>query len=175
LRDYVPLNPDPETGTLDPENPGQRLRSETACGLTWEGRDFPADLFADWIEPREARVEGVYSRSWFDGRPALMRRDWGQGRVYTLGTFPGEAFYELFLARRMEDAGCARIWPDPLPAAVEVAERRAPDGRRLVFLLNTGAESHRLTPPGPGHDLWQDERVDGPFELGSWGVRILRF
>jgi beta-galactosidase len=175
LRDYVPLDADSQAGAIDPENPGQRMRSDSACGLTWGGQEFSADLYADLIDPVDTQVEAVFTRSWFSGRPAVTRRDAGRGRVYYVATFPGESFYDSFGGALLAESGSSRIWPDPLPAAVEVAERRAPDGRRLVFLLNAGGEPHRLMAPCSTHDLWQDERIDGAFTLAPLGVRILRF
>jgi len=57
---------------------------------------------------------------------------------------------------------------------VEVTERSALDGRRLIFLMNASAEPQRVTLDAPMEDVWSGERVAGTAELGPHGVRVLR-
>jgi beta-galactosidase len=59
---------------------------------------------------------------------------------------------------------------------VETAVRVAPDGARLLFVLNHRAEAVDLTAHTGGVDLLSGEKVEAgqPIRLGPYGVMVLR-
>ncbi|OGV74723.1 MAG: hypothetical protein A3K19_32965 [Lentisphaerae bacterium RIFOXYB12_FULL_65_16] len=91
-----------------------------------------------------------------------------------MAAFAEERFYHDFLGARLGAVGASRILDTTVPETVEVVERRAPDGRRLVFLLNCSGNSVAVPLPRPYEDVWHNETVRSEVRLKPWGVRVLR-
>lgn len=91
--------------------------------------------------------------------------------ILTVGVFswsltqPAEDTYDFTVLDRVLDR-----------AAVETATRVAPDGTRLLFLLNHAAEPAHLTAHTTATDLLTGKHTerDEPFTLGPLGVAVLR-
>ena len=93
--------------------------------------------------------------------------------MLTVTTFAEEAFYRDLFAALCADAGVQPILAGPVPPAVEVTERTAPDGRRLIFILSASRESQVVPLERPMRDVWSGEMHTGRVELAPFGVCVL--
>jgi len=67
----------------------------------------------------------------------------------------------------------ARLVPRELPNGVDVAERRAPDGRRLLFVFN-GSETEQIVHiAGEYRDEWGGGVFTNAVTLPPRGTRLL--
>ncbi len=173
LGEFIAMAPGPRDVVPDPERPGAPADPARSCAFRWHGRSYAAGLYADLITPHGAEVAATFEHAWFAGRPALLRHRVGRGSAYTLATFPEEPFYADWLAGTFAACGIPPILPG-VPPAVEVAERRAPDGRRLIFLLNYSPLPQVIPLAAPRYDLWAEEQLSGEIRLAPHGVRILQ-
>ncbi|MFJ2604169.1 beta-galactosidase [Streptomyces sp. NPDC087425] len=135
-----------------------------------------ARLVFEIVRPRGAEPVGTYGADFYAGTPAVTRN--------AFGTDGGEGWY---VATALEQPGVdwvvrrilARhdlLGPHADQPAVETAHRTAPDGTRLLFLLNHAAEPAQLTAHAPATDLLTGERVEkqAPLTLDPYGVAVLR-
>ena len=144
-----------------------------AASLAWNGRSWRCSGFLDLPVPQTADVVARYDQGVAVGEPVLLRHSQGQGAALYLATLPEPAFYDAFLPALLAEAGVKPILPVVPPAALEVTERRAPDSRRLVFMINGSPEACSLTLNWRGRDLWNDEPVDGAIAFAPWQGRVL--
>ena len=142
------------------------------CALRRKGRDYEAGLYVDLYEPHGAEAEGELTTGWYAGKPALYRHAFGNGVAITLATFPEEQFYADLLADLFTERGVRPILPG-IPPEVEVTERRAGDGRGLIFLLNYSDRPQAVPLDAPMRDVWAGEEVTGTVHLKPHGARVL--
>ncbi len=173
LRDFIAMSPDQRYVTPDPEHPGMPAGPTRPCTLRRQGQEYEAGLYADLVEPHGAETEAEFCTAWFAGYPALLRHRRGQGTARYLATFPEERFYSDLLVNVFAECGVQPILPN-VPTTLEVTERRAPDGRRLIFLLNYSPLAHTLPLAVPMDDLWAEERCAGTVTVRPHGVRVLQ-
>jgi len=141
--------------------------------FTWNGQSFNTGGFFDLLHLNDAAVHARFTSDWFADRPALTELRTGKGRALYLASLPPRPFYESFFPALLKECGIQPLLNTLPPAAVEVAIRTAPNGRRLLFLLNTSAEPQTVSIPDPRRDIWNDETVQGSVILPPQGVRIL--
>ncbi len=173
LRDYLPLAPDQRFVTPDPEHPGAPPAPPRPCAIRWGGRDYEAGLYVDLVDSHGAVAEAEFASGWFAGRAAVLRNRFGSGDAVFVATFPEERWYADFLAAQCAAAGVRPIVPAPLPPEIEVTERRAADGRRLVFILNYSAATQTIALGAPMQDLWTQQAVGVAAGVPPHGVCVL--
>ncbi|GAA4545079.1 beta-galactosidase [Streptomyces collinus] len=135
-----------------------------------------ARLVFEIVRPRGAGPVATYGTDFYAGTPAVTRNP--------VGDHDGEAWYvATALDRPGVDEIVRRILarhdllgPYAGHPAVETATRVAPDGTRLLFLLNHAPEPARLTAHATATDLLTGKRLDQgePLVLDPWGVAILQ-
>jgi beta-galactosidase len=141
--------------------------------LRRHGRDYECRHFFELSEVTTGTATAHYTSSWFGGYPAVVERRVGVGRTVYLGTYPDAAFYQALYAELLPAAGVQRLLPGDVPEGVEVTERRAKDGRRLLFLLNGSGDTQVIDVAGSYHDVWHEEAIDDKATLAPFGVRVL--
>lgn len=110
-----------------------------------------------------------YSGGALDGRPAVTRHAYGDGRAWYLSTLPDPAALRTLLTRAADEAG-VRPSLTQLPAGVEAVHRGD-----LLFLLNHGTEPVKVPlPDGRCEDLLTGHPFEGMITLGRFGVAVLR-
>jgi beta-galactosidase len=136
------------------------------------GESYTCGRLCDIVRLEGAEAIAVYGEDFYAGMPALTVNRLGAGRAYYLATDPEERmlddFYGGLLAAHGIEAALAT------PAEVEVAVREK-DGRRLLFLLNHGAQAAQVAlPEGQRYrdHLAEGER-SGALELPPHGVALL--
>lgn len=109
-----------------------------------------AQIWAERLQPRASDVT-VLERflpydGWVDGQPAIVTRSVGQGSITYAGGWFDDALTGKLIDRTLALGNVTPILPG-LPATVEVMERSGA-GRRLLLILNHGAEAVPVPLPG---------------------------
>ncbi|MEH0514946.1 beta-galactosidase [Streptomyces sp. B21-106] len=121
-----------------------------------------------------AEAVARYETDFYAGTPAVTRNGHGAGQAWYVATAldqPGvDHVVRSVLARH------DLIGPHADHRSVETATRVTPDGARLLFLLNHGAEPARLTAHAAATDLLTGKRHDRgeALVLDPRGVAVLR-
>jgi beta-galactosidase len=138
------------------------------------GLEVEARLVFEIVIPRSAEVLGTYGADFYAGTPAVTRNRFGDG-------------YGWYVAAALDQAGVTWVMRQVLAAHdlggrsagvpdLETALRVAPDGHRLLFLLNHRAEPAEAPAPASGVDLLTGDRVTRGerLRLDAYGVVLLR-
>lgn len=126
------------------------------------------------VLPQGAEVIGTYQEDFYAGSPAVARNSFGAGHGWYVAAGLDQAGVGWVVRQVLDTHGIAGRHPG-LPE-LESAARVAPDGTRLLFLLNHAAESVEAPAGADGVDLLTGERVTAgrPVRLEAYGVRVLR-
>jgi beta-galactosidase len=131
----------------------------------------PARLLFELVIAQGAEVLGRYGADFFAGTAAVTRNAFGAGDGWYIGTCldqPGVAW----VIRQVLDRHALSGRHPGLESAVRVA----PDGTRLLFLLNHGPEPVGTTVGAAGVDLVTGDRIDrgARISVGARGVVVLQ-
>jgi len=124
--------------------------------------------------PQGAEVVGTYLSDWYAGTAAVTRNAFGRGHGWYVATDLDQRGVAWVVRQVLSRHGLTGRCPD-VPE-LETAVRVAPDGTRLLFVLNHGAEPVEVPSPAGGEDLLTGERVagGGRLRLDPYGVVVLR-
>ncbi|SHM34721.1 beta-galactosidase [Actinacidiphila paucisporea] len=139
-----------------------------------QGLVAEARLLFELVQPRGAEVIGTYQADFYAGTPAVTRNSFGAGHGWYVAAGLDQAGVGWVVRQVLDTHGIAGRYPG-LPG-LETAARVAPDGTRLLFLLNHAAEPVEVPAEAGGLDLLTGERIEPgrPFGLDAYGVRVLR-
>jgi beta-galactosidase len=139
-----------------------------------EGPTVDAHLVFELVIPQGAEVVGTYQADFYAGTPAVTRNAFGEGHGW-------------YVAAGLDQAGVTWVMREVLAAHaielrhadvpdVESARRTAPDGTRLLFLLNHRAEAVEVQAASGGTDLLTGRRVERGDDilLDAYGVVLVR-
>jgi len=134
-----------------------------------------ARVWAEHLEPSapDTRVLLRYGAGapWIAGKPAVVERDFGRGRIAYVGAVLDHDMLLRVLRPFVSDVEPAF---GPTPADVDVMRRRG-DGRDVFVLINHGRESRRVALPKPMRDVLQGGEIRGALELEPQGVAVLEW
>ncbi|MCT9138192.1 beta-galactosidase [Streptomyces violarus] len=133
-----------------------------------------ARLVFEIVRPRGAEPIATYGTDFYAGTPAVTRNPYGDGEGWYVATALDQPGVDEVVRRIL--ARHDLLGPYAGHPAVETATRVAPDGTRLLFLLNHAPEPARLTAHATATDLLTGKRVDQgePLVLDPLGVAILQ-
>jgi beta-galactosidase len=136
--------------------------------------EVAARLLFELVIPQGAEVVGTYQDDFYAATPAVTRNAFGAGHGWYVGAGLDQRGVSWVLRRVLDRHGLAGRYPDV--ADLETATRVAPDGTRLLFLLNHRATPVEVTADVGGVDLLTGALVErgGPISLGPRGVMVLR-
>jgi beta-galactosidase len=139
-----------------------------------DGARVDARLVFEIVLPRGAEPVGTYQEDFYAGTPAVTRNRFGAGEGWYVATALDQPGVDRVVRRVLDGHGL--IGPYAAHRAVETAHRVAPDGTRLLFLLNHGTEPAALTAHASGADLLSGKRVErgDALPLDPRGVAVLR-
>jgi beta-galactosidase len=138
--------------------------------VQWGNGEIEAAVFNDILEPLEgAAVLGVYKNNYYAGRAALIRREYGRGRVY----YFGGAFCQKTAAVFLRRLGLAEPYAEAIevPESCEITLRQKGESS-FFFVLNYGGE------PAPVHlkkefrDMYTGKAAGGVLELPPYGTAV---
>jgi beta-galactosidase len=114
------------------------------------------------IRARDAEVRAVFGKGcgWLEGRPAVVSRPSGRGRVTYLAGWFDERLLDCVMAQVMREAGVKQRFAGP--AGVEFAVRSGGRGNEILMILNhtdrpasiTGVTGTNLLKGGSVHGRW---------------------
>ncbi|MFJ3511244.1 beta-galactosidase [Streptomyces luteogriseus] len=133
-----------------------------------------ARLVFEVVLPRGAETVATYDTDFYAGTPAVTRNRYGSGEAWYVATALDQSGVDQVVRRIL--ARHDLLGPYAAHPAVETATRVAPDGTRLLFLLNHAPEPARLTAHATVTDLLTGKRTGRgePLELDPLGVAILQ-
>ncbi len=146
----------------------------------WDGEEIPAPWFNDILEPEDGgEVLAVFCGNYYDGQPALIRKNTGKGWGYYFGGGFDEHTARTFIRKLNMKAveGLADV-PEDVEAAVrEKTVMIQEDGTevigRYVFLLNYTKKEQTVTLTAPFTNVFTNECVEGSVELPPYGAVCL--
>jgi beta-galactosidase len=133
-----------------------------------------ARLLFELVIPQGAEPIGTYQADFYAGTPAVTRNSFGAGHGWYVAAGLDQTGVDWVVRQVLAAHGLRGRYPD-LPH-LETAARVAPDGTRLLFLLNHDAEPVQVPAPATGADLLTGERVEQgrAVSLEGYGVRVVR-
>lgn len=109
------------------------------------------------------------ANGWLDGKPAVISRKVGKGRITYVGALVDDAVMKGLIDGALNDAGVARDFA--VPENVELMTREG-EGREIVILVNHGREPREVTLPAAMTDVLGGDRV-AKVTLAAEGVAVL--
>lgn len=155
-----------EVDDYDPLGDAQnRIRLNT-------GEEFTVTVWADALVMQGAQPIATYTHSIFAGEPAIAANHYGNGTVYTFGTYGEPSLYDTLFGRWLDEVGVERL-PE-LPEGVD-AYWREKEGARYLIVVNLRAETCSLSLPDTVSVLLGEPVHHGvvtlpPYEVGVYRV-----
>jgi beta-galactosidase len=144
----------------------------TPIPFRWRGQDYAGELFADLPSLREATREGEFSKSWYAGTPAVLRRKLGQGHWIHASVVAEDRFHDALAAELVREISLHRIAAQ-VPEEIELTERRSACGQRLVFALNWSDRPLTFVMDRPTTDLVTGRRFTAEVDIPARDVLVL--
>lgn len=135
--------------------------------VSWGDDRLPAPLFNDVLSADGGSVEGIYEGNYYDGQPALVKNELGEGSAWYYGGCFAEETAAIFL-QRLGVTSPAAGWLE-LPSSCELAVRG-----EYVFVLNYEPKSCTIKLLTETKELLTGENISGDYELEPYGVLVLK-
>lgn len=110
------------------------------------------------------------ANGWLDGKPAVISRKVGKGRITYVGALVDDAVMKGLIDSALNDAAVTRDFA--VPADVELMTREG-DGKRIVILVNHGRETREIALPATMTDVLGGGKVS-KLSLPAEGVAVLQ-
>jgi len=139
-----------------------------------DGIEAEARLVFELVIPQGAEVVGTYLADFYAGTPAVTRNSFGAGHGWYVAAGLDQAGVS-WIVRQVLSAHDVPAHHAGIPE-LEAAERVAPDGTRVVFLLNHSTAPVKVPVGTGGVDVLSGERVAPGQSIGldPNGVAVLR-
>jgi beta-galactosidase len=110
------------------------------------------------------------ANGWLDGKPAVISRKVGKGRITYVGALVDDAVMKGLMDTALGDAGVVRDFG--VPADVELMTREG-NGKRIVILVNHGRETREVALPAAMTDILGSGKMS-KVSLAPEGVAVLQ-
>ncbi|MGW3888036.1 beta-galactosidase [Micromonospora chokoriensis] len=133
-----------------------------------------ARLLFELVIPQGAQVVGTYQADFYAGTPAVTRNSFGDGDGWYVAAGLDQEGVSWVVRQVLARHDVLGPYPDV--ADLESAVRVAPDGSRLLFLLNHQADPVEVTARRGGVDLLTGDRTvtGSTVRLPAYGVVVLK-
>ena len=124
----------------DPENNVGIPGSDNHLGLA---KPYLCSNLCDLVKPVDAQTEilMVYGQDFYQGRPALTCRSFGNGNAYYICADFEQSFYDDFCSRVLEEAGITPLLPGLSTCPGIIMASRHSEDTEYIFLQNFGQET----------------------------------
>ncbi|WP_201008836.1 beta-galactosidase [Paenibacillus glycanilyticus] len=146
-----------------------------AAELQWEGRLSAGTKAVGFnevlsVQNPEAEVVARYSTEYYQGEPALTRRNVGEGQVWYLGA----AYSETVVDGILDELGLSSPLVDRIsaPAEVEIGIRASKDAS-YAFLLNYSDKTVTVQVKKRVTDLLTGTALENDVAMPAYGVMVL--
>lgn len=139
-----------------------------------DGRTVSAPVYNEILEPTDGETVGQFQQNYYDGEPAIVRKETGAGAAYYVGSAFGEDTAGLLadLTGIETPLGLARVME--LPETVELAVREKEE-RSYIFLLNYKAEAAVFTLHQPLRELLSGQTLSGNCQIDGYGCMVFAY
>jgi len=137
----------------------------------WDNTEIEAPIFNDILEPiNNGKVLAIFKGNYYDGAPALVVNEIGNGRAYYFGAGFSTQTAETFLKK----LGFAEPYSEilELPKEVELAVRSM-NGKEYLFILNYMGHDMEINIKIPMFNLFTQKIISGTVMLEKYGVIVL--
>jgi beta-galactosidase len=114
----------------------------------------------------------TWSNRFLSGEVAATTREIGRGHGIYLATYLTPDLADQLISGPIAAAGVEPLLANQDPQ-VEAALRTAPDGRQLLFVLNTSGTPAKATIRAPGTDLLTGNHCENSVTLEPYGVLVI--
>ena len=114
--------------------------------VVWDGVSYPCRKWCDILSLNGAEALARYGQAFYTGAPAIVRRAYGKGIIYYVGTEMGDALAARFAEELISRAGLSSL--GNVPAGVELACRWKGKQGWLFALNHTDREQPCSIPVG---------------------------
>lgn len=132
-----------------------------------DGQALPMPLFNDILDvtAADADVEAVYTANYYAGKPAVVSRTIGKGRVW----YYGAALSEESGMAMLKKLGFGEAYREyiELPAVCELAVRG-----NYIFVLNYARTEQKIKLNAPMRELLSDTEMTGEKMIPPFGVMV---
>jgi beta-galactosidase len=158
-------------GLYDEDRNGLVMSPDNSLGLTGT---FEAHEICELIHAENATVLGLYTDSFYAGRPALTVNRLGKGQAYYMATRLKDDFLSAFYKKIVSEAGVNRTLDTDLPTGV-TAQLRTDGETDYVFVMNFSGEDRQAKLDGREYtDLESGESVGDLLSLPVNGISVLK-
>ncbi|NOU69837.1 family 14 glycosylhydrolase [Paenibacillus sp. LMG 31461] len=158
-------------GLYDHDRNGLSMSSDNELGLTGT---FESHEICELIHTEGAEVLGVYTDSFYAGKPALTVNRFGEGKAYHMATRLKADFLQAFYTKLIDQTGVARAMNTNLPQGVTV-QVRTDTSTEYVFIMNFSGQSERISLDDREYTLLEsNETVKGVIDLPVNGIVLLK-
>ncbi|KXK62108.1 beta-galactosidase [Micromonospora rosaria] len=153
---------------------GPEVVNPVRLGTGDDAVEVESRLLFELVVPEGAEVVGTYLADFYAGTPAVTRNAFGDGDGWYVAAGLDQTGVSWVVRQVLARHDLLGPYPDV--ADLESAVRVAPDGTRLLFLLNHRAEPVEVTAVSGGVDLLTGDRVTAgaALRLPERGVVVLR-
>lgn len=124
--------------------------AEEYCPIGWQteqiemdGKHYRVAQWCDIMALSGSEALAVYSSSFYKGKAAVTRNQYGKGNVYYIGTVPERKFCKMLVSRILNE--CNIIHEENLPYGIEVTERtKNEETFRFIFNNTNKPQAFRL-------------------------------
>lgn len=112
------------------------------------------------------------ANGWLDNQPAMVARKLGAGRITYVGVWPDPVLV-VKLARTWVAAARVQSAFGEAPADVEINERRKPNGKSTLVVINYGDKTHKLALPREMVNVLDGGHGARKVDLTARGILVL--
>ena len=132
-----------------------------------------AHLYEKLILNDDVETLAEWSNRFLEGEAAVTRRQIAKGQAVYVGSYLTEELAGKLTDHVIAEAGVSSLLPQ-VPEGIELCERFAGDGRRLLFILNTTADTVSVDIGDGGHDLLSGKDCRQTLELTAYEVAVIK-
>jgi len=137
------------------------------------GDELDVRWWMEFLKPTSAEVLARYKHHSWPDYAAITRNKYGKGEVTYLGFMPTDAMIADLMADTATRAGVE--WDKEAAFPLIVRSGTLTNGKKVHYLLNYSREPVAVPASlAAGTDLLTGKSHKGGFELGPWGVSIIR-
>lgn len=141
--------------------------------MDWDGNRVDTGIFNEVLSAaaEDTRVLAVYTSGYYAGKPALVERAFGRGRVLHFGG----TFTQGNTRSILSYLDALSPWKKliHLPDECELCPREK-DGKQYLFVLNYAPQAKKVTICAPMLDMESGVKVQGDMALMPYEVKVYR-
>jgi beta-galactosidase len=146
---------------------------DEAVAVSGSSGEGTAHTWAEHLEPTapdtEVRLRYAAGVPWIGGKPVVVERKFGKGRIAYVGALLDRDALTQVLSAFISDVRPAF---GPIPADVDVMRRRGA-GRDVFVVINHARESRRVTLPTPMREVLGGREIQSSLQLAPQDIAVL--